>query len=114
MSDINNEQDFAALLDKQDFVIPQVGDIIKGNIVSASKSEVRLDVSGIMVGVVRGPELYLEDDEYAKLKAGDEVEAMVVETENEEGELELSFKRVGQEKAWNSLEEAFRERGPIL
>jgi len=45
-----------------------------------------------------------------KLKAGDEVEAMVVETENEEGELELSFKRVGQEKAWNSLEEAFRER----
>ncbi|MCF7820344.1 MAG: S1 RNA-binding domain-containing protein [Candidatus Pacebacteria bacterium] len=112
MSD-NNGKDFASLLEKEDFFIPQVGDIIKGNIVSASKSEVRLDVAGIMAGVVRGPELYLEDDEYAKLQAGDEVEAMVVETENENGELELSFKRVGQEKAWNSLEDAYQNKKQI-
>ena len=110
----NNYKDFGALLDKQEFNIPQVGDIVKGNIVSASKSEVKLDVGGVMVGIVRGPELYLDDDEYAKLKIGDEVEAMVVEVENEERELELSFKRVGQEKAWLSLEEAYKDRSPIM
>jgi ribosomal protein S1 len=113
MSEEINKTYFSKLLDKQEFNIPQVGDVIKGVVVAASKSEVRLDVNGVMVGVVRGPELYLEDDEYGKLKPGDEAEAMVVETENENGELELSFKRVGQEKAWNILEEAYQDKEPV-
>ncbi|MFP4514796.1 MAG: 30S ribosomal protein S1 [Parcubacteria group bacterium] len=113
MSEETKQTDFSKLLDKQEFSIPQVGDVIKGTVVAASKSEVRLDVNGVMVGVVRGPELYLEDDEYGKLKPGDEAEAMVVETENENGELELSFKRVGQEKAWNILEEAYQDKEPV-
>lgn len=113
MSEETNKTDFSKLLDKQEFSIPQVGDVIKGTVVAASKSEVRIDVNGVMVGVVRGPELYLEDDEYGKLKPGDEAEAMVVESENENGELELSFKRVGQEKAWNILEEAYQDKEPV-
>jgi len=113
MSDETKKIDFSKLLDKQEFSIPQEGDVIKGTVVAASKSEVRLDVNGVMVGVVRGPELYLEDDEYGKLKPGDEAEAMVVENENENGELELSFKRVGQEKAWNMLEEAYQDKEPV-
>jgi ribosomal protein S1 len=114
MSDETKKTDFSKLLDKQEFNIPQEGDIVKGTVVAASKSEVRLDVNGVMVGVVRGPELYLEDDEYGKLKPGDETEAMVVESENENGELELSFKRVGQEKAWNMLEEAYQDKEPVI
>jgi ribosomal protein S1 len=113
MSDETKKTDFSKLLDKQEFSIPQEGDVIKGTVVAASKSEVRLDVNGVMVGVVRGPELYFEDDEYGKLKPGDEAEAMVAETENENGELELSFKRVGQEKAWNILEEAYQDKEPV-
>ena len=113
MSEETNKTDFSKLLEKQEFSIPQEGDVIKGVVVAASKSEVRLDVNGVMAGVVRGPELYLEDDEYGKLKPGDEAEAMVVETENENGELELSFKRVGQEKAWNILEEAYQDKEPV-
>jgi len=113
MSEETKQTDFSKLLDKQEFSIPQEGDVIKGTVVAASKSEVRLDVNGVMVGVVRGPELYLEDDEYGKLKQGDEAEAMVVETENENGELELSFKRVGQEKAWNLLLEAYQDKEPV-
>ncbi len=113
MLEENKKTEFAKLLDKQEFSIPQEGDVIKGKVVAASKSEVRLDVNGVMAGVVRGPELYLEDDEYGALKFGDEVEAMVVETENENGELELSFKRVGQEKAWNLLEEAYTDKEPV-
>jgi ribosomal protein S1 len=114
MTEETNKSDFSKLLDKQEFSIPQVGDVIKGIVVAASKSEVRIDVNGVMVGVVRGPELYLEDDEYGKLTQGDETEAMVVETENENGELELSFKRVGQEKAWNILEEAYQDKEPVF
>ncbi len=114
--ELNNEalsEEFASLLNKDDHQIPQVGDMVKGKVVTASKSEVRLDIDGVLMGVVRGPEMYIEIDEYADLKPGDEVEATVIETENESGELELSFRLVGQEKAWNNLKSAFKEKTPV-
>ena len=106
----NMENDFAKLLEKDDTRIPQTGDIIKGVVITASKSEVKLDIDGILMGIVRGPELYSEVPEFADLKPGDEIEAAVIDEENENGELELSFRTVGQEKAWNNLRQAFKEK----
>ncbi|MDD4333272.1 MAG: S1 RNA-binding domain-containing protein [Patescibacteria group bacterium] len=105
--------DFGKLLDKEIINIPQVGDTVKGIVVSASKAEVKLDINGILIGVVRGPELYEESDEYASLKPGEEVEATVIDTENEKGELELSFRYAGQEKSWANLREAFSGKTTI-
>lgn len=104
------EVDFAKLLEEDTIKIPQIGDVVKGVVISASKSEVRLDIDGIASGVVRGQELYFEADEYASLKPGDEVEATVIEEENENNELELSFKHAGQQKAWNTLIDAFENK----
>lgn len=105
---------FSALLEKEELKIPQVGDIIKGLVIAASKAEVRLDIDGVMTGIVRGPELYLEADEYTNLEPGKEVEAMVVDAENEDGELELSFRQVGQGKAWDNLREAFKSKTTVF
>ncbi|MBU0647283.1 S1 RNA-binding domain-containing protein [Patescibacteria group bacterium] len=104
------EEEFKRLLDEDTFKISQIGEIVKGTVVSASKAEVRLDIDGIACGVVRGQELYFEAEEYANLKPGDEVEATVIEEENENGELELSFKYAGQQKAWNILTDAFENK----
>ena len=99
-----------ALLEQDVIKVPEVNDIIVGKVISASKSEVRLDINGIFIGVVRGPELYFEAEEFANLKPGDEVEATIIDEENENGELELSFKRAGQEKAWIKLEQALKDK----
>ena len=107
------EDDFQELFEKDNFCAPLVGELIKGNVISASKSEVKLDINGILTGVIRGPELYLEDDYYANLKPGDEVDATVIEGENENGELELSFRVAGQEKAWAGIKIAFEESSNI-
>lgn len=104
------KENFKKLLETDYFKVPQAKDIVKGTVISASKSEVKLDISGFMTGVVRGEELYDEAPEYADLKPGDEVEATVIETENENGELELSFRYAGQEKAWSDLKEAFAQK----
>jgi len=104
------DQDFAKLLEKDTIKIPQVGDIVKGVVVTASKSEVKLDIEGVLIGVVRGPEMYNEVPEFTDLKAGDEIEAAVIEDENENGELELSFRLVGQEKAWRDLRSAATDK----
>ncbi|MEI6597025.1 MAG: S1 RNA-binding domain-containing protein [bacterium] len=107
--DVSND-DFQKLLDAENAKIPQTGDIIKGTVLSASKAEVKLDIDGIATGVVRGRELYFEAEEYANLKPGDEVEATIVEAENENGDLELSFRSAGQQKAWSALFDAYENR----
>lgn len=107
--------DFAALLQKNEEAthVPQVGEIIKGIVVSASKAEVRLDINGTFIGVVRGRELYDESPEYSSLKPGDEIEATVVDGENELGNIELSFRYAGQEKAWTALRDSFENKTNI-
>jgi small subunit ribosomal protein S1 len=104
------QDEFVSLLDQSTFKMPQVGDLIKGSVITASKAEVKMDIDGVLTGVVRGPELYQEDEEYADLKPGDEVEATVIDRENENGELELSFRYAGQNKAWSGLREAFEKK----
>jgi len=105
-----SREDFQNLLDKENLKIPLTGDIVKGTVLAASKAEVKLDIGGITTGVVRGRELYFEAEEYANLKPGDEVEATIIEEENENGELELSFRSAGQQKAWTTLLDAFETR----
>jgi ribosomal protein S1 len=103
-------QEFAELLEKDDIKIPQVGDIVKGTVVTASKAEVKLDIYGVLMGIVRGPELYNEVSEFSDLEPGDQIEAAVIDADNENGELELSFRLVGQEKAWNNLRQALKDK----
>ncbi len=116
LPDKKNAKDYEELkkaLDKDVFKSPSVGDLVKGTVISASKSEVKLDLDGILTGVVRGPELYEEDEEYANLKPGDKVEATVIEPENENGDVELSFRFAGQEKAWTGLYDAYENKKTI-
>src|SRR3989339_482631 len=102
--------EFQALLEQDSFTPPKVGDIVTGTVLSASNAEVKLDIGGIMVGIVRGRELYREAPEYANLKTGDTIEATVIDTENESGELELSFSYAGHQKAWAALSDALENK----
>lgn len=110
----NDNSEFTKLIaDNQYFKLPNVGDVIKGKVVNASKAEVRLDFEGIKTGIVRGRELYNESDEYGHLKPGDMVEATLVELENENGEMELSFRYAGQQRAWDGLRDLMKS-GEVL
>ncbi|MCX6744257.1 MAG: S1 RNA-binding domain-containing protein [Candidatus Parcubacteria bacterium] len=110
----NDDSEFAKLIaDNQYFKIPKVGEVIKGKVVNASKAEVRLDFEGIKTGIVRGRELYNESDEYGHLKLDDIVEATVIELENENGEMELSFRYAGQQRAWDGLRDLMKS-GEVL
>ena len=95
------------------FTIPKVGDTIKGKVLSTKGREIRIDILGLTTGVVRGRELYAEAEAYKNLKDGDEVEATVVELENENGEVELSFRYAGQQRAWKDLSELSTSGEPI-
>jgi small subunit ribosomal protein S1 len=81
------------------------GDTIEGTLISVGKNEVYIDLEGYGVGVVRGRELYDDQATLASLKPGDKVFASVIETENKEGNVELSMRQAGQERVWQTLKD---------
>lgn len=83
--------------------LPVVGDIVSGTILSISKNEALVDIDGLTTGIVRGKELFDESGEFINLKEGSLVQATVLELENEQGQMELSFRSAGHQKAWDEL-----------
>ncbi len=107
MSD--KEQDFKVLFQAQGLAIPKVGDVVKGKVIAVDRHVVHIDIEGLTTGVVRGTELFSESREYNNLKVGAEVEATVLEFENENGEMELSFRTAGYQRAWNNMKQWLKD-----
>jgi small subunit ribosomal protein S1 len=106
-------QDFLTLVEEYSVDFPELGDVIEGKIVATGRNEVRIGLPGLNAGVVRGRELYKESSEYSNLNVGDEVEATVIDLENENGEIELSFRYAGHQKAWQKILD-LKEEGTVV
>jgi len=83
--------------------LPKVGDLVSGTVLDISKNGIIVDMDGKLTGLVRGKELDDESGQYSNLAKGDKVEASVLDLENEQGVLELSFRQAGHRKAWDYL-----------
>lgn len=103
------KENFGDLLTEYFSHLPQEGDLVKGEVVSVDNGIVRVDINGMTTGIVRGKELFAESQEYANVQPGDEVEATVLEVENEMGEMELSFLAAGHQRVWSRMEELMRD-----
>lgn len=88
----------------------KVGDIVEGTLLSVGKNEVYVDLVGYGVGVVRGRELYDDQATLASLKVGDTIFASVVESENKDGNIELSLRQAGHERVWQTLKTKMEDR----
>ncbi len=98
------------LAEYESYNIPKVGDLIEGTVISVSKSEVHLDIEGLGTGVIRGNELIDESGECSDLSIGDKAQATVFELENENRQMELSFRSAGHQKAWDELEQLYKDK----
>jgi small subunit ribosomal protein S1 len=108
-TDVSTMQDLLAI-EGVEIKVPKVGDVLEGKVLSIGKNEVYIDIEGIGLGVVRGRELYDESVRIGTLKIGDPVVASVVEPENKEGNVELSFRQAGQERVWQTLVDRMKTR----
>jgi small subunit ribosomal protein S1 len=98
------------LASKEARAIPKVGDLVEGEIISLGKNEIHLDIGGLTTGVIRGYELSGNSREYS---IGDKISAVILDLENENGEMELSLRRADQEKTWKELERLMKEKETI-
>lgn len=91
--------------DKQAPHLPQSGDLVEGHIIKISKNALILDLGPLGTGIVYGGELREDKDMLKELAVGQNVSALVLDPENEDGYVELSLREAGLEKAWLTLRE---------
>lgn len=84
------------------------GDIVKGIITSISSTEVHVDLSANVTGIIPAEELA-----GSEFKVGDEIEAFVVRVSDIEGVAGLSRKRIERIGDWKKIVEA-AETGEVL
>ena len=89
------------------------GDLVEGFVVSASHSEILIDIGAKSEGIITSEEFDDEDKSYKGLKPGDDIVAKVVQPENAQGYVVLSLKRAEKDKRWTDAEEAL-EIGTVL
>lgn len=83
-------------------------DVVDGIVVSVSPKEILLDVGAKSEGIVLSDEIGASEIS-DNLKPGDSVLAYVMQAENDQGYIVLSFKRAQRERAWRDADKAFKD-----
>ncbi len=91
------------------------GDVVSGEVVRIDKDEVLVDVGYKSEGVIPNNELSIRRsvDPADEVSLGEQVDALVLTKEDQEGRLVLSKKRARFEKAWRKIEQASASGEPI-
>src|SRR3712207_5013220 len=91
------------------------GDVVTGKVVRIDKDEVLVDIGYKSEGVIPSNELSIRKsvDPGEEVELGEEVDALVLTKEDQDGRLVLSKKRARFEKAWRRIEGAAESGEPV-
>ncbi len=92
------------------------GDVVTGNVVRIDSDEVLVDIGYKSEGVIPNNELSIRKsvDPSEEVSFGEEVDALVLTKEDQDGRLILSKKRARFEKAWRRIESAAESGAPVI
>lgn len=88
--------------------LPEVGNTVEGTVSAIGRAKVYVDIPQIGTGVIYGREYMNARDILRKVGVGDAIEAKVVDSENEDGYIELSLKEARQALIWADAEAAVK------
>src|ERR687885_238506 len=91
------------------------GDVVTGKVVRIDQDEVLVDIGYKSEGVIPASELSIRKsvDPHEEVELGEEVDALVLTKEDQDGRLVLSKKRARFEKAWRKIERAAESGEPV-
>ncbi len=90
----------------------KVGEIIEGIIVGRGRSAVYLDLGMFGTGIIYGKEYQIAKDLLKKSQDGGKILTKILSLENEDGYIELSANKAGQDFAWQTIKEK-KEKGEL-
>jgi len=97
-------------------IVPfEEGDVVTGKVVRIDQDEVLVDIGYKSEGVIPQNELSIRKsvDPGEEVELGEEVDALVLTKEDQDGRLVLSKKRARFEKAWRRIEAAAESGEPV-
>src|SRR4051812_7845176 len=91
------------------------GEVVSGRVVRIDKDEVLVDIGYKSEGVIPSNELSIRKnvDPHDEVELGEEVDALVLTKEDQDGRLIVSKKRARFEKAWRNIEAAAESGEPV-
>ena len=95
--------------------LPRSGDIVKGKVDQVNDSEVIVNLGCKKDGILYPNEVSLEEGQTLTdlFKVGDEIEAKVIKTDDNDGGLLLSKKKLEISEHWNEIKEALENKSTI-
>ncbi|HEX2016006.1 MAG TPA: S1 RNA-binding domain-containing protein, partial [Solirubrobacteraceae bacterium] len=91
------------------------GEVVTGNVVRIDNDEVLVDIGYKSEGVIPANELSIRKsvDPHDEVSMGEEVDALVLTKEDQDGRLIMSKKRARFERAWRRIESAHENSEPV-
>ncbi len=107
----NEMNDFMAEIEKS-LKMPQRGEIVKGEVIQVGPREVYVNLGCKKDGIIPKDEIALEADQdiESMFKLGDVVEAKVLKTDDGDGNILLSRKKVEISEHWNEIIKAYEDK----
>ncbi len=88
---------------------PQKGETVSGKITDKTRKSILVDIGGKTEGIVVEKEFDAARDYIDQLEIGDAVEAYVISSENERGQILLSLKKAAIDTKWDEFTKAMEE-----
>jgi len=97
------------------FSVFEEGEVVSGKVVRIDNDEVLVDIGYKSEGVIPSNELSIRKsvDPHDEVEMGEEVDALVLTKEDQDGRLIMSKKRARFEKAWRRIEAAAESGEPV-
>ena len=112
-----NEMNMMDLMDdiEKSLRLPRIGEVVNGKVHQVTEKEIIVNMGCKKDGVIPASEVTLEGDQKLTdlFKDGDEIQAKVIKTDDGDGVILLSKKKLEANEHWNEINEAY-ENGKVL
>lgn len=111
IDETNEMQDFMEEIEKS-LRMPQRGEIVKGEVIQVGPREIYVNLGCKKDGIIPKDEVALEADQDIEsfFKLGDTVEAKVLKTDDGDGNILLSRKKIEVSEHWDEIIKAFEDK----
>src|SRR3972149_5598286 len=108
---LGSSPSFADLFEKSVRQIKE-GEVVRGRVLSVDEENVQIDVGFKSEGLVPTWE-FMDDDGTVLVRAGDEVDVLVEEAEDQAGRIVLSKEKADRLLVWEEISRAYKADGAV-
>jgi len=91
------------------FTFPKIGDVVSGKILEKGSRAIIVDLGKYGTGAIYRGELLNARDAVRDVEVGQEIQAKIMEVDNDEGLIELSLSEAEKQKNWVEIKELYEK-----